>query len=54
MVEAMTCVTISQTMAIELTVDVDAPTFDHGETEDRPIPVPMRARLFRPLGDFER
>jgi hypothetical protein len=45
MVEAMICVTISQMMAIQLTVDADAPTFDHNETEDRPIPVPNASRI---------
>src|ERR1700676_2274496 len=45
MVEAVICVTISQMMAIQLTVEVDAPTFDHGETEDRPIPVPKASRI---------
>src|ERR1700674_636159 len=45
MVEAVICVTISQMMAIQLTVDVDAPTFDHGETEDRPTPAPKASRI---------
>src|ERR1700687_2269377 len=45
MVEAMVCATIRQTMAIELTVDVEAPTLDHGETEDISTPVPISSRI---------
>src|ERR1700680_2779815 len=41
----MICVTISQTIAPILTAEADAPTFDHGETEDNPIPVPNASRL---------
>jgi hypothetical protein len=36
---------ISQRMAALLMVEADAPTFDHGETEDKPIPVPNASRI---------
>ena len=41
----MICVTISQTMAALPTADAEAPTFDHGETEDNPSPVPNASRI---------
>src|ERR1700686_3847433 len=41
----MICVTISQTIAPIPTAEADAPTFDHGETEDKPMPVPNARRL---------
>jgi hypothetical protein len=34
----MTYVTINQTIAPMLIVETDAPMFDHGETDDEPIP----------------
>src|ERR1035438_9168189 len=40
MAEAMICMAINQTMAPLPTAEADAPTFDHGEIEDRPSPVP--------------
>src|ERR1700730_16814278 len=37
---------ISQTMAALPIVEADAPTlWDHGETEDKPIPVPNASRI---------
>ena len=36
---------ISQTMAAVPIVEADAPTFDHGETEDKPSPVPNASRI---------
>jgi len=36
-------------MAAVLMVEADAPTFDHGETEDKPIPVPNASRILEPL-----
>src|ERR1019366_3465883 len=41
----MIWIMISQTMAALLMVEADAPTFDHGETEDKPIPVPNASRI---------
>src|ERR1035437_5418913 len=41
----MICVTISQTIAPIPIAEADAPTFDHGETEDKPIPVPNASKL---------
>ena len=41
----MICETISQTMAVFLTAEEDAPAFDHGETEDKPTPVPSASRI---------
>src|ERR1700693_3592359 len=36
---------ISQTMPALPMVDAEAPVFDHGETEDKPIPVPKASRM---------
>src|ERR1700676_1452151 len=41
----MICVTISQTIAPIPIAEADAATFDHGETEDKPMPVPNASRL---------
>src|SRR5450759_1355972 len=41
----MICVTISQTIAPILTAEADAPMFDHGEMEDKPMPVPNASRI---------
>src|SRR5659263_371120 len=41
----MTCIRISHTMAAVPIVDADAPTFDHGETEDKPSPTPNASRI---------
>jgi hypothetical protein len=37
--------TISQIIAVAFNVDVDAPTLERGETEDRPNPVPKARRI---------
>src|ERR1700681_3028751 len=41
----MICVTISQTIAPILIAEADAPMFDHGEMEDKPMPVPNASRI---------
>src|ERR1035441_5469814 len=41
----MICVTISQTIAPIPIAEADAPMFDHGETEDKPMPVPNASRI---------
>lgn len=41
----MICETISQTIAVFPAVEADVPTFDHGETEDKPTPVPSASRI---------
>src|ERR1700680_4422271 len=41
----MIWIMISQTMAALSMVGADAPTFDHGETEDKPSPVPNASRI---------
>ena len=38
-------VAINQTMAAVPTAEADAPTFDNGEIEDRPSPVPKASRM---------
>src|SRR5450755_4077435 len=43
--ELMTCIRISQIMAAVPTVEADAPTFDHGDTEEKPNPVPSASRI---------
>jgi hypothetical protein len=45
MAEAMICITMSQRMAAVPTAEADAPLFDHGETEDKPRPVPSASRM---------
>src|ERR1017187_8700658 len=41
----MICVTSNQTIAPIPIAEADAPMFDHGETEDKPMPVPNVSRL---------
>src|ERR1700674_912190 len=41
----MICVTISHTIAPIPIAEADAPMFDHGETEAKPMPVPDASRL---------
>ena len=41
----MICVTISQTIAPIPIAEADAPMFDHGETEDKPMPVHNASRI---------
>jgi hypothetical protein len=36
---------ISHTMAAVPTVEVDAPTLDHGDTEEKPNPAPSASRI---------
>jgi hypothetical protein len=43
--ELMICIRISHTMAATPTVEADAPTFDHGDTEEKPNPVPNASRI---------
>ena len=43
--ELRTCISISHTMAAALSVDADAPMFDHGDTEDKPSPAPNANRI---------
>jgi hypothetical protein len=38
--EAISCIRISQVMAVQPTAEADAPAFAHGEITDKPIPVP--------------
>src|ERR1019366_1242265 len=38
--EAISCMRTSQMIAVQPTVEADAPAFVHGETADKPIPVP--------------
>src|ERR1700676_2769823 len=45
MAEAMICEKISQTMAVLPTAAADAPAFDHGETDDKPTPVPNASKI---------
>ena len=45
MAEAMIWIMISQTMAALWMVEAEAPKFDHGETEDKPSPVPSASRM---------
>jgi hypothetical protein len=45
MAEAMICVRISQAMAALPMVEADAPTFDHGEIDENPKPVPKASRM---------
>src|ERR1700693_953726 len=41
----MTCMRISQMIAAAPTAEADAPTPDHGETDDKPSPVPNESRI---------
>src|ERR1019366_9602296 len=41
----MICVTISQTIAPIPIAEADAPMFDQGKTEEKPMPVPNASRL---------
>src|ERR1700727_316068 len=41
----MICVRISQKIANAPIVEADAPIFDHGETEEKPSPVPNDSRI---------
>jgi hypothetical protein len=43
--ELMICIRISHTMAAVPTVEADAPTFDHSDTEEKPNPVPSASRI---------
>src|ERR1017187_1930475 len=43
--ELMICIRISHTMADVPTVEADAPTFDHSDTEEKPNPVPSASRI---------
>jgi hypothetical protein len=45
MADEMICIAINQTMAAVPNVEADAPTFDHGEMEDKPRPAPKASRL---------
>src|ERR1700722_1367367 len=41
----MICAAINQTIAPASSVAADAPAFDHGDTEERPRPVPNARRM---------
>jgi hypothetical protein len=41
----MICVKTSQMMAPAFTVEVETPMFDHGETDEKPRPVPSVMRI---------
>src|ERR1035437_973645 len=43
--ELMISIRISHTMAAVPTVEADAPTFDHSDTEEKPNPVPSASRI---------
>src|ERR1700688_766448 len=43
--EAMICETISHAIAAMPIAEADAAALDHGETEERPIPVPRASRI---------
>src|ERR1019366_2683605 len=43
--ELMICIRISHTMAAVPIIEVDAPTFDHTDTEEKPSPVPSASRI---------
>jgi hypothetical protein len=45
MADAMTCVSMSHTIATLAIVVPDAPTFAHGETEDKPSPAPNASKM---------
>src|SRR5579862_2503126 len=45
MLEATICMTISQMMVATPTAPADAPAFVHGETDDKPRPVPSASRV---------
>src|ERR1035438_6413698 len=41
----MICVTINQTIAPIPMAEADAPMFDQGETDDKPMPVPNASKI---------
>jgi hypothetical protein len=45
MLDAISWVTLSQMMAVQVTADTYPPALDHGEMEDNPIPVPSARRI---------
>jgi hypothetical protein len=45
MADAIIWVNISQAMAVFPTVEADKPTFDPGDTDENPSPVPGESRI---------